>query len=206
MIARRGVTVLELMIGLTLVALVASIGTATLSLFAREERLRRDATDDLVRELAIRRTIVAWLEGAHASRATSNGSAGAGFQLIDKTQHGRDTDVLAFTTTAPTPLGTGETTVALYVDADERTPEVGLTAELTSWPSGPSTRLQLDSTVVAMNVRCLTALLGSRRWVPSWMSTSVLPRGIELKLGGARVGAFSPVLQMPILVAVEGGR
>lgn len=205
MSARRGLTVLELMISLTIVALVASIGTGTLSLFRREDRLRRDRSDSVVRELAIRRAIIAWLEGAHASTGASNGAA-AGFQLLDVTQHGHDADVLVFTTAAPTPLGTGETTVTLSVDADDRTPEVGLVAELTSWPGGPSTRLQLDSTVVAMNVRCLTALLGGRRWVPSWMSTSVLPRGIELQLRGARTGALSPMLQMPIVVAVEGGR
>lgn len=205
MSARRGITVLELLIGLTLVALVASIGTATLSLFSQEEHYRRAANDDRVRELAIRRTIVAWLEGAHAGPGASIGAA-AGFQLTDATQHGRPSDVLVFTTAAPTALGTGETTVALYVDTDDRTPETGLTVALTSWPGGPSTRLQLDSAVVGLSVRCLTSLLGGRRWVPSWMSTSVLPRGVELQLRGARQGALSPVLEMPIVVAVEGGR
>ena len=203
---RRGMTVLELIIGLALVAIVASIGTATLSLFTREDRHRRDANDNFARELAVRRTIVAWLEGAHARGGTANAAAGGSFQLLDKTQHGRDADVLVFTTTAPTPLGTGETTVALYVDADERSTEAGLTAELTSWPGGPSARLRLDSTVAAMNVGCLTSLLGGRRWVPSWMSTSVLPRGVELKLGAARNGALPGALQMPIVVALEGGR
>ena len=206
MTVRRGITVLELMIALTLVALVASIGTATLSLFSQEERYRRAANDDLVRELAIRRTIVAWLEGAHAAPGASNTGAAAGLQLIDGTQHGRAADILVFTTAARTPLGVGETTVALRVGTNDRAPQVGLTAELTSWPGGPSMRLLLDSAVVAMNVRCLTNLLGGRRWVPSWLSTSVLPRGIDLQLHGARPGALSPVLEMPIVVAVEGGR
>jgi len=205
MSARRGLTVLELLIGLALVALVASIGTATLSLFSREERHRRDMNDEVARELAIRRTLIAWLEGAHTNSGAPRGS-NAGFQLVDKAEHGSDADVLAFTTAARTPLGTGETSVALYVDTDDRTPEVGLTAELTSWPGGPAARLQLDSTVAAMNVRCLTSLLGGRRWVPSWMSTSVLPRGVELRLGGRRTGEGSTVLQVPIVVAVEGGR
>ena len=206
MSARRGLTVLELMIALPLVAIVASIGTATLGLLGREERYRRDAIETVARPLAVRRTIVAWLEGAHAGGGAPNAAAASGFQVIDKTQGGREADMVVFTTTAPTPLGTGETTVALYVDADSRTPEVGLTAELTSWPGGPSARLQLDSTVVSLSSRCLTNLLGGRRWVPSWMSPSVLPRAIELQLRGARKDALSPALQMPIVVAMEGGR
>lgn len=205
MSARRGLTVLELMVALTVVSLVASIGTMTLGLLTREQRYRREASDNVARPLAVRRTIVAWLEGAHAGGA-AKGAGAAGFQVIDRTQRGHDADLVIFTTAAPTPLGTGETTVALYVDADDRTPEVGLTAELTSWPGGPSARLQLDSTVVALSGRCLTSLLGGRRWVPSWMSPSVLPRAIELQLRGGRKDALAPALQMPIVVAMEGGR
>lgn len=206
MSARRGLTVLELMIALPLVAIVASIGTATLGLLNHEQRYQRDAIENVARPLAVRRTIVAWLEGAHASGGAASSATAAGFQLIDKTQGGHEADMVIFTTTAPTPLGTGETTVALYVDVDNRTPEVGLTAQLTSWPGGPSARLQLDSTVVALSARCLTSLLGGRRWVTSWMSPSVLPRAIELELRGGRKNALSPALQMPIVVAVEGGR
>lgn len=204
--ARCGVTVLELMIALPIVAIIASIGTATLGLLTREERHRRGDRESVVRPFAVRRTIVAWLEGAHAGGGASTSAAASGFQVIDKTQGGREADMVIFTTTAPTPLGTGETTIALYVDDDSRTPEVGLTAELTSWPGGPSARLQLDSTVVALSARCLTSLLGGRRWVPSWMSPSVVPRAIQLQLQSARKDALSPALQMPIVVAMEGGR
>lgn len=206
MTARRGLTVLELMVALPLVAIVASIGTATLGLLGREQRYRRNAAESVARPLALRRTIIAWLEGAHAGGSASGTAAAAGFQVIDKTESGREADMLIFTTTARTPLGTGETTIALYVDTDRRTPEVGLIADLTSWPGGPSARLQLDSTVVALNGRCLTNLLGGRRWVQSWMSPSVLPRAVELQLRGARKDALSPALQMPIVVAMEGGR
>lgn len=206
MTSRRGFTVLELMFGLTVVALVASIGTATLSLFGDERLRHRDTADDLTRQVAVRRAIVSWLEGAHASVGASDGPAAGAFQLIDATRHGRDADIIIFTTAAATPLGTGETTVRLYVDDDDATPEVGLAAELSSWAGGPAIRLQLDSTVTTMNVRCLTSLLGGRRWVPSWMSPSVVPRGVEIALRGVHNDALPPLLRMPIVVAVEGGR
>ena len=206
MTRRAGVTILELMFGLTVVALVASIGTATLSLFGDKDKHRRDEVEELAREVAVRRTIIAWLEEAHASVGSVNGTASGAFQLTDAKRENRDTDVLLFTTTAATSLGTGETTVRLYVDDDEATREVGLTAELSSWPGGPAARLQLDSSVNAMKVRCLTSLLGARRWVPTWVSTSIVPRGIEIRLGGRGHGLRSPFLQKPIVVAVEGGR
>ena len=199
---RAGLTVLELLFGLTVVALVASIGTATLSLFGDELSRRREPSNAMARQLATRRMIVSWLEGAHASA----GSASPGvFQLVDAKRHERDADVLTFTTAAWTPLNTGEATIRLFVDEDASTPEIGLTAELTSWPGGPVTRVQLDSSVTTLNIVCLTNLLGGRRWVPSWMSTSVVPRGIEIRLRGAR-NDVAPLLQMPIVVAVEGGR
>ena len=206
MTRRVGLTILELMFGLTVVALVASIGTATLSLFGDKDKHRREDLEELTREVAVRRTITTWLEAAHASVGSVSGSANGAFQLTDTKRGGRDADVLLFTTSAPTSLGTGETTVRLYVDDDEATPEVGLTAELTSWPGGPAAHLQLDSSITAMNVRCLTSLLGARRWVASWVSTSVVPQGIEIRLQARGKGVRSPFLQRPIVVAMEGGR
>jgi type II secretory pathway component PulJ len=205
MTRRPGLTILELMFGLTVVALVASIGTATLSLFSDNDKHRRREVEELARETAVRRTIIAWLEAAHASVGAVNGTANGAFQLTDAKREGRDADVLLFTTSAATSLGTGETTVRLYVDDDETT-EVGLTAELSSWPGGPTARMQLDSSVTAMNVRCLTSLLGGRRWVPNWVSTSIVPRGIEIRLYGRANGLGSPFLQKPIVVAMEDGR
>ena len=196
--ARSGVTVLELLFGLTVTALVLSIGTATLSLLTSARSGRREV-EILERDLAVRRTLVDWLEQAHATM-------GGTFQLVDGTHRGYHADVLFFSTTAPTPLGTPGTGVRLYVDDDRRTPETGLIAELTSWPGGPTARVQLDSTVVGFDVRCLTNLLGGRRWVASWMSAAVMPRAVELTLRGAPNAPLSPILRMPIVVAVEGGR
>ena len=203
---RPGLTILELMFGLTVVALVASIGTATLSLFGDKDKHRREDAEQLTRDVAVRRTITTWLEAAHASVGSLTGSANGAFQLTDAKHENRDGDVLLFTTTAATPLGTGETTVRLYVDDDERTPEAGLAAELSSWPGGPAARVQLDSSITAMNVRCLTSLLGGRRWVPSWVSTSVVPRGVEIRFQARGKRRRSPFLVQPIVVAVEGGR
>jgi hypothetical protein len=195
---RHGTAILELIFGLMVVALVASIGTATISLISDDHLERREAAT-LSRERILRQTLVEWLENAHAS-------LGGVFQVIDATRHGRNADVLLFTTTAPTPLGTPETTIRLYVNEDDRTIEKGLAAELTSWPNGPSARIAVDTTVVAIDVQCLTNLLGGRRWVPSWLSSELTPRAVEVKLRRAPDRPGSGWLDMPIVVALEGGR
>lgn len=197
MSARRGTAVLELIFGLAVVALVASIGTTTLTLIGSDRLARRDAAV-LDREAATRRALIDWLAGAHAS-------LGGTFQVIDAKRFGRDADVLIFTTTAPTPLMTAETTVRLYVESDRGT-DKGLVAELTSWPGGPAARADLDSAVVGLDVQCLTNLLGERRWVASWLSADVIPRGVELRLRRAPNAARSAWVALPIVVALEGGR
>lgn len=196
--ARHGTAVLELIFGLMVIALVASIGTATISLISGDHLERREAST-LSRERILRQTLVDWLENAHAS-------LGGVFQVIDGTSHGRKADVLLFTTTAPTPLGTPETTVRLYVNEDDRRVEKGLTAELTSWPNGPSARVALDTTIMSIDVQCLTNLLGGRRWVPSWLSSELTPRAVEVKLRRAPNRPGSAWLDVPIVVALEGGR
>ena len=195
--SRRGVTLLELMFALTVLALVSAIGTATLSLLT-DDRLHRGSIARLEHESAERRALVAWLEQAHAS-------LGGTFQLVSSTRHNRDADVLTFTTTAATPLGTPETTIRLFVE-DDRRRETGLIAELSSWPGGPTARVEIDSTIVGLRVRCLTTLLGGRQWVASWMSSAVVPLGIELRFAGAPNGALPPLLRRPIVAALEGGR
>lgn len=195
--APSGSTILELLFGLAIVALVASLGTSTLTLISSDRLERREAVT-FEHDAAVRRALIEWLDGSHAS-------LGGAFQVIDAKRHGRDADVLIFTTTAPTPLGTPETTVRLYVEQESHS-EQGLIAELTSWPAGPASRIALDSGIVGLDVRCLTSLLGSRRWVPSWLSTNVAPRGVELRLRYAPNAKQSAWLAMPIVVALEGGR
>lgn len=203
---RRGLTALELVVALAVMALAATIGTATLGLLADRRAPLRETTSAVERSAAVRRTLVAWLEDAHGALSPFSGNTAAAFELLDVSSRGHDVDELLFTTSARTPLRTNDAIVRLYVDDDNRTPERGLVAELTTWAGGPSTRLQLDSTVGELDVRCLTDLAGARRWVPSFLSPQVVPRGVELRLRAARGARLEPLLVLPIRVVVEAGR
>ena len=203
---RRGMTGVELVVALAVTGLAAVIGTATLALLTDGSAPLRAASSATEHAAAVRRTIVAWLEDAHGAQSPFSGNSAAVFELLDVRDHGRAADQLFFTTSAPTPSGSGETFIRLYVDADPRTVERGLVAELSAWPGAPVARLQLDSTVSEIDVRCLTDLAESPRWLPTFLSSQAVPRGVELRLRSARPGDLAPLLQLPIRVAVEAGR
>lgn len=203
--SRRGVTALELVVALAITGLTAGIGSATLGWLSDNRDRLRDVATRTERAAAVRRTLIEWLEGAHGVMSPYSGNTIAVFQLLNIDEAGHKADQLFFTTSAPTPLGTGETVVRLYVDSDDRTPERGLVAELTAGPGAPSMHIQLDSTVAELDVRCLTDQLGSRRWLPNWTSTQLVPRGIELRLRPRRDAELDPLLRLPIRVAIEAG-
>jgi len=202
---RRGMTGVELLVALAVTGLAAVIGTATLALLTDRGATLREQSSATEHAAAVRHTVVAWLEDAHGAQSPFSGNDAAAFELLDLRDHGRAADQLLFTTSAPTPLGSGDTFVRLYVDSDRRTPERGLVAELSPWPGAPVTRLELDSTVTDMEARCLTDLAGTPRWLPTFLSAQAVPRGIELRLRSAP-DALAPLLQLPIRVAVEAGR
>lgn len=203
---RRGMTAVELLVALAVTGLAAAIGTATLALLSDRRAPLRETSSATERAAAVRRTLVAWIEDAHGARSPYSGASAAAFELLDLTSSGRPADQLLFTTTAPTPLGSADALVRLYVDGDERTPERGLVAELSAWPGGPATRVELDSAVNALDVRCLTDLGGSPRWLPSFLSSQRVPRGVELRLRAAHAGELDPLLALPIRVVVEAGQ
>ena len=203
---RRALTAIELVVALAVTGLAAAIGAATLGALADNGRRLNTTSDPTERAAAVRRTIVSWLEGARVSVSSSDAGASASFQVLDVSRRGRATDELLFQTTASTPLDISETLVRLYVDDDDRTPEHGLIAELSGTAVTPPLRMELDTDVAEMEVRCLTDLLGGRRWIASWLSSSLLPLGVEVTLRPVRGRQLHPLLRLPIVVAAEGGR
>ena len=204
--SRRGLTAMELMVALAVTALAAGVGTATLALLVDRREPLRGAASARERAAAVRRTLVAWLEDAHGPLSPLSGNTVAAFELLDMKRRGHPADELLFTTSAPTPLGTSDAMVRLYVDEDDRTPERGLVADLTAWPGDRPLRIQLDSAVTGLDVRCLTDLSGSSRWLPSFLSSQAVPRGIQLRLLSAPTATLDPLLGIPIRVAVEAGQ
>lgn len=201
--ARRGMTVLELIVALVVAALAAAMGTASIATLVDQRARLRDAAAETARAAAVRRAVAAWLDGAYVTGAPQE----PGFRIVDHVDHGRPDDEVVFPTTARTPLGAGgDAVVRLFIDRDPRTPERGLAAEISDWRDERVARVELDSSVVALDARCLTDITATRQWITGWASSVVLPIGVELRFAAASPERLTPLLRVPVTVRILGGR
>jgi len=152
---RAGVTLIELMVSLTIAALVLSVGYGA---FANALD-RRDGAFAAVEATAdaatIRTTLLTWLKGARvppeASRPVFRGSDGVDGMHPD--------DELLFLTGGITPLGPGLATIRLWIDGDPDTPASGLMAEVTRWLGTDRTTLNLVPGAEGLDIRYRSAVL-----------------------------------------------
>jgi hypothetical protein len=195
-------TLLELLVGLTVTGLTLTAGFGALGMLGeRRERLEA-ATGAVARAAGVRAGIAAWIGGARLVAE----EGGPNFRGLDGIRAGTPDDDLTFLTTATTPLGVGESIVRLYVDRDTATAERGLTAVFAEWRGAGVVRLELDSTVVGLDVRFLSGVLGRRAWLPSWVSSSLLPAAVEVRLLAQAPDSLAPLLRLPILVPLRSGQ
>lgn len=199
---RRGLTLLELIVGLTITAMAATTGAGAIGVLLDRRTTAADAVRQTVHATGVRRTISTWLEGVRLIP----GDQGRSFQLIDRTTRGLPDDELTFVTTAPTPVGGENVVVRLYVERDARAPQRGLVAELRDWSGMHGARVALDSTVTRLDVRCRTSMFGPPRWLTGWLSAGLLPRGVEIRLGATGDASLDPLLRVPLTVAFPGGQ
>jgi prepilin-type N-terminal cleavage/methylation domain-containing protein len=210
--ARTGLTLIELVVAVTIAGIVLAAGYAALGQIADSRQRARAATDVVSRSAAIRRTIRAWVAGA---RLTIEEDAVV-FRGLDGVHDGGDDprtrsrfdlpdDEVTFLTTATTPLGANGTVVRIFVDRDEKTPERGLVARLTELGSVRAATVELEPHVSSLDVRYLSSVLGAPQWLPSWISSSVMPGGVELRIGALSADSLPPLLSLPLTVAFGGG-
>lgn len=202
MTPRRGLTLVELLVALTVTAVTMSVGWSALGTIADRRERARAASTVTVRAANVRRQVVAWLEGAHVTGEED----APPFQVTDHASRGRPDDELSFLTSATTPLGRGDVGVRLYVDRDPRTAEQGLVAAFADRWTARTMRVELDPSVVALEVRCRSDMRGRTEWLASWLSGTVVPQGVELTLAAAGTERLAPLLRVPIVVAIAGGR
>jgi len=197
-----GMTLLELVIGITVTGLALSAGFGALAMLG-DRRARLDATmDEVAHAATVRADLTRWLGGAHLLAE----EGGPNFRGLDgEWEQQFPDDELTFLTTAPAPLGTGETVVRIYVDRDSGTVERGLTAAFMTWRGSAVTRLELDPRVAGLDARYLSGVTGRPAWLSSWISTTLLPAGIELRLTSARQDTLPPLLRLPIHVSFRSG-
>ena len=198
MMSRSGMTLLELIVGLTITGMSVTAGYGALSTLITNGDRAGQELDATLTAAAERRALTQWLSGARLM--IDEGSPT--FRGLDGVDQDRPSDDLTFLTTSPTPLGTGNTVVRLYVDRDTLTPEHGLVAEFAGWPGRLQRRLELDRRVDGLDCRYYTRMLNEAEWLPSWISNTILPGAVEIRLLPAANDSLPPLLEMPVVVAI----
>ncbi len=194
-------TLLELVVGLTVTGLVLTAGFGALGVLGdRRQAVEATATAE-ARAAAERQALVDWLGGA---RLVAD-EGGPEFRGLDGVRDRMPDDQITLLTTALTPLGQGDMIVRLYVDRDSATPERGFTAAFAEWRGTAVSRVELDPRVAGFDVRYRSARLERQDWFPSWVSSTLLPAGVEIRLLPASGDSLPALLRLPILVPLRSG-
>jgi len=199
--SRGGMTLLELLAGLTVAGMALASGYAVFASLADHERRSRQLVDVDTRVAVQRQLLLDWLLGA---RLDVNDPR-VQFRGLDGIRDDQPDDEITFLTTAPT-LGATETVVRLYVDRDTLTVERGLVAEVGRPAFGPVRRIQLEPSVAGLDVRYLTRMLGKSEWLPSWISSTVMPAAVELTFSPAPGDTLPALLRLPLSAPVGTAR
>jgi prepilin-type N-terminal cleavage/methylation domain-containing protein len=206
--ARRksGLTLIELVVALTITGLAMSAGYSAFATLADRRARSSDQADAVMRAAAKRAALVSWLAGA---RLTIEEDAII-FKGIDGIRHTPTgefaNDDVTFLTSAETPVSNQGTIVRLHVDRGEDPTSSGLVADLVEWRGSRTQRLQLLPNVASLDARYLSSLFGKHEWLPSWISSTLLPAGVELTLGATGTDSLPGLFRLPITVSFEGGR
>lgn len=199
---RAGVTLIELVVGLTIAAMVLSAAYAGLATALDRREIAVAAVETDLAATAIRASLRSWLESSRVPGESSEPLFSGG----DGTYDGLPDDRLSFVTAAATPLGSALTAVVLYIDRDPETPEQGLVAAFSDWLGTRRSLVELVPGANALNVRYRSALLTGRPWHPSWISTTLMPAGVELAITTDAETSLHPIIAYPLRVALPGGR
>jgi hypothetical protein len=192
----------ELVVALTVAGLALAAGYQAFATVSELGDRAIESSDAALRTSAMRQALGSWIQGARLTVEPG----GTPFRGLDGNHEGAPDDRLTILTTASTPLGARETVFQLYVDRNEETPEGGLVAEFSEWRGSGTLRLEVDRRIAGIEARYLTTVLGQREWRPSWISSTVLPAAVELRLVSTEGESLPGLLDHPILVSLPGGR
>lgn len=212
---RRGVTLMELIVALTITGLMAVVGTATFTSIIDNRHILRESTAPIETASALRETIRQWMLPATIRMPAAGAPRGSqatvrtnSSNIATRTQNGAEAvtpaaangDELTFTTTAPNPTNSTNAVMRLFVDEDDNTPEVGLTLEFQTTQQAPLQRRQLDANIVGMTVEYLNQQ--NNQWVTSENATGIRARAVRLTLLPAEGTTAPSLLSLPMTFVV----
>ena len=220
--ARRGMTLMELVVALVITGMMAAMGAATFSSIIDHRRIILTSTGELERASALRDQIRTWMlsgtvqlvtgsvprgmgRGTSAAAATasaspapnrssSSGSVSNGSAISAAAASG---DEITFVTTAPNPANAPSVRMRLFIDADESTPETGLTLEYQASTATPLMRVELERSIGALKVEFLDQR--TNQWFESTQAAAITPIAVRISMQPFDGGRLPGVLELPMI-------
>jgi len=208
--ARRGMTLMELVIGLAITSMMAAVGAGAFSSIIDHRRIIRESSAATERGSALRETIRSWIvagtiqiqigggpRGLTRGIGTASPSRGAASTAAVSAAQASG-DEISFTTQAVNPSLLANVRMRLYIDADANTPERGLCIEYQPNAQQPLVRKMLDSTIDTLHVEYLDGM--THRWfAASQAATLSNILGVRLWLVADTAAHASPLLGVPMI-------
>ncbi|MCC7195290.1 MAG: type II secretion system protein [Gemmatimonadaceae bacterium] len=209
-------TLLELVIALAILGILVAVGGGAFSTVIDRERTIRTASVETERAAALRDMLRQWIAqgdvqiqqgggpgGAQSAAqrgrtaTVAQASSRAGSAVAGVTAAASTGNELTVVTSAPNPLMAPQARIRIFVDADDNTPERGLTIEYQATTQTPLMRRQLDPDVADITVEFYDQRLG--RWLPSTeAATGGQLVALRLTMVPAEGKTLSPLLTEPI--------
>jgi len=220
---RRGMTLMELVIGLAITGMMAAAGAGAFSSIIAHRRIIRDASVDIERAAAFREMLETWINAGTVQIQRGGGprglTRGVGAALPTGVRGGITSntaavsaataigDEITFTTTALNPAFTANARIRLYIDGDDNTPERGLTMEYQPNLQQPLVRRMLDSTIDTLKVEYLDSR--TDKWIrASEAATIATQTAVRVTLLPGEKHAIPAILQVPMIFMIgqQNGR
>jgi prepilin-type N-terminal cleavage/methylation domain-containing protein len=213
MSARRGMTLMELVVALVLTGMMALMGAGTLGSIIDHRRVILSSTSEMERAGALRDQIRTWMLSGTVQIVTGGASRGLGRAstaisssappIASGMNSGTITaavaggDEISFVTTAPNPANSPSTRMRLFIDADPATPESGLTLEYQASTAMPLQRIQLEGSIGVLTVEFLDQR--TNRWVESTQAATIAPIAVRLSMQPYDGGRIPAILELPMI-------
>jgi prepilin-type N-terminal cleavage/methylation domain-containing protein len=204
---RKGMTLMELIVGLFLTGVMAAIGTATFGSIIDHRAVIQASTIQMERAASLRETLRSWMASGNIAiqqgggpRLSNRASIATNTTVTAATATG---DEVTFTTSAPNPAMAPQVRIRLFIDGDASTPESGLSIEYQTSTAMPLQRRQLDPTIGAMTVEFLDSR--THRWFSSAQASTISPTAVRVALFPAEGYQLPAILQLPMVFSLSGG-
>jgi prepilin-type N-terminal cleavage/methylation domain-containing protein len=213
--ARRGMTLMELVIGLAITGMMTAAGAGAFESIISHRKVIRDAAVSTERAVALREMLRGWLSTGQVQiqqgggpRGLTRGAAAAatpgmsGTSSVSAAQAAGDE--ISFTTSAANPALLSIVRIRMFIDADNNTPEKGLTIEYQPNAQQPIVRKMIDSTIDTLYVEFLDDR--THRWFHSSEAATIAPTAVRITMLPGEHHTVPPILKVPMIYPVANAR